>query len=554
MAIAKALALSVTRLLIAVQPKPLRRLKTCIVLIGFWIAPSAIASAQGIAPVVPENSSSLLQPHTQQLAQSSSQVPPEVASFVLSASESADFSGLPQEILHLGVSPSSRYITVITRTSKWIDYHMVEVRATQIWDIENEQKVSRLFQSEQLIPQSLSPNGRYLFTITEDQETIQIWDIEENKEVFKSQAQVYEVAAFSSDSQYFLSQTSPRDEGRKEIKVWDFIGDQQIANIVINNSQSINLTAISNSQIRNILRKSNQFQISSNGQYIALELNNYYSQDSSQHYDSFFESATAIAWDIESDQEVVRIQQDDYYFGNIIFSPNSQYVAIAAQDGTDQVWDLQTGEEVARMIHSGDVYGGLGARTISFSSDDRHVLSMSSFNIFGEGGNEAKFFLVWDIKTNQELINSPVQDRTYYFNSQFSEDGQNLVAHGIRYDDHDDEPRLFVSTWNVQTGQKIAHIDYDSQVEIFAVLSEFSSDGRYVAAYAHTPYSIMILDAITLQLVFQINRPLGGYLNSFTFDSQYLRTIKSACNPIIPYSDFCDPVDRITVVQLWKLP
>lgn len=548
MAIAKALALSVTRLLLAVQTTPLRRLKTCSVLIGFWIAPSAIASAQGIASGVPEHSFSPIQPHTQQIVQSDSHNPPEVASFVLSAFESDLSPGLgsPQDILYLGVSPSSRYITALTSTSTWVGDRQVEVRSTQIWDIENEQEVSRLFQGEHLIPQSLSPDGRYLFTITEDQETIQIWDIEENKEVFSLQDQIYEIAAFSSDGQYFLSQTLPGDENRKQIKVWDFIGDQQIANIAINNSQSINLAAISSSEIKDLgtERTSTQFQMSPNGQYIALEINNYYSRDSSQHYDSFFESAMVIAWDIESNQEVVRIQQDDHYFGGISFSPNSQYMATAALDGTVQIWDLQVGEEIAHMIHSEDFH----IRTVSFSSDSRYVLSRSNNPL---GGTVS----VWDIEAMQEIIAPPVQESIRYPNAQFSEDGQDLVVHGIRYDDDDDEYRLFVATWNIETRRKIAHIDYDSEIEIFAALSKFNSDSRYiVATSAYPPYLMTILDAITLQPLFNVEQLPDDDLRLFSFGIQYLFTVRSVSSPNLPCSDVCDSEGRSTVVQLWKLP
>lgn len=558
MNIAQALALLMTRSWISVRTNPLQLLKTCSFLIGCWIVPSAIVSAQSIAPIISENSSSQLQQHTQQLTQSSKQALQEVANFVLSAPESADFFGSPQDILHIGVSPSGRYIAVITRTLEWIDAYMVEVRATQIWDIQNEQEVSRLFQTEQLIPQSLGPNGRYLFTITEDKQTIQIWDIEENKEVFSLQDQAYEIAAFSSDSQHFLGQTSPGNKDQKEIKAWDLISNQQIANIAINNSQSINLAAVSSSEIRDFgnERKSTQFQITPNGQYIALEINNYYSQDSSQHYDSFFEGSTAIIWDIQSDEEVVRIQQDDY-FGDIIFSPNSQYVATAARNGIDQVWDLQSGEEVARVIHSADAYGGLGARTISFSSDSRHVLSMRSFSIFGEGGNEAQLFLVWDIEANQELIHikSSAQDRTYYFNAQFSEDGQNLVSHGIRYDAYGDRPKSFVSTWNVQTGQELARVDYGSHVEIFLALAKFSSDGRYIAATDHTHSSIIVLDAITLQSVLQIDQPLY-YHHDFLFSdgSQYFVMARYHSSSDNSCPDFCEDEGQGATLELWKLP
>lgn len=537
MAIAKALALSVTLSLSAFQASPLRLLKTCSVLIGFWIAPSAITSAQGIAPVVPEHSFSQPQLHTQQIVQSDHHNPPEVTSFVLSAFES-DFSpsyGSLQDILYLGVSPSSRYITALTRISKRVDDRQVETRSTQIWDIENNWEVSRLFQSERLIPQYLSPNGRYLFTTKEDQEAIQIWDIEEDQEVFNLQDRFCELSGFSSNNRYFVTlrllEEADNGEFNSEIRIWDFIANQQVAHVPLSSSQSMNCGQHSTGEI----------QVSSNNQYIALELDNHSSIDAS------IENATIIIWDLESNQEIVKIQQDfdnsfENRFSSISFSPSSQYVAAAAEDGTVQVWDLQIREEVARITQPQNLYAG-EARTVSFSSDSRYILSKNISAVS-----------MWDIKSKQALIETPVQADVVYLNGQFNEDGQNLVVHGIRNINRYGESKLFMSSWNIETGQQISHIEI-SRAESSLYDIEFSYDGRYISTRGRL--STAILNSKTLDFIFnsQIDPASidDGFRNSFySFDSQYFLTVKSVCNlnPCLDYG----VEDQSTVVQLWKLP
>lgn len=535
MAMAKALALSVTRSLVAFQAKPPRRLKTCSVLIGCWLAPGAIASTHDIAPAVPEHSFSQLQPYTQQIVQSGHHNPPAVTSFVLFESGVSPGWGDRQDIFHLGVSPSGRYITALTSTSKRAGDRPVEVRSTQIWDIENNQEVSRLFQSEQFIPQYLSPNGRYLFTTEEDQETIQIWDVEEDREVFSLQDRFCEVAGFSADSQYFISlrllEETDNEEVNREIRIWDFIDNRQVANIVLSESQSVNCGRHSTGKVH----------VSPNSQYIALEIDDY----SSDQSHAGVASATAVIWDLDNNQEVVRIKQDlDHSFENrfayVSFSPNSQYVATAAEDGTVQVWDLNLGEEIVRIVQPQGSWGG-ETITVNFSSDSRHLLSKNTSSVS-----------VWDIEAKQELIGTPVEANVIYLNGLFSEDYQDLIVHGIRGVNQYDESKSFVSTWNIETGQRIAHVE---SPRIGGSL-QFSSDGRYISSVTGR-LSAAILDAVTLESLFTLQIDSvsvdDGFLDFFySFDSQYLLTTKSICNldPCLDYG----VADHSTVVQLWELP
>ena len=538
MAIAKALTLSVTRSLVAFQAKPLRLLKTCSVLIGFWIAPGAIASTQSIAPAVPEHSFSQRQPHTQQIVQSASHNPPAVASFVLF--ESGVSPGWWDDRQNILVSPSGRYITALTSTSNWVGDRPVKVRATRIWDIENDREVSRLFQVEQFIPQYLSPNGRYLFTTGEDYETIQIWDIEENREAFSLQDRFCDEAGFSADSQYFVSLRLLEDvddgEISSEIRIWDFVGNQQIASVVLSESQSINCGRHS----------TGKFHVSPNSQYIALEISDY---GSSNH--ALIESITVMIWDLESNQEVVRIQNnaDDIFekgFADISFSPNSRYVGTAARDGTLQVWDLETKEEVIHEIHPEKFYGELGVRNISFSPDSRYIL-----------GRSGRALLAWDIETDHELIKLSSQEAEYFLNGQFSEDSQNLVIHRIRYSNEYDEARVFSSTWNIEISQRIAHIE-GSRINGYMHVFQPSSDGRYISAMSRR--SAAILDAVTLEslFTFQID-PVSvdeGFRDFFySFDSQYLLTTKFICNSDLCLDDYgVEDYSTVGVVQLWELP
>jgi WD40 repeat protein len=76
-----------------------------------------------------------------------------------------------------------------------------------------------------------------------------------------------------------------------------------------------------------------------------------------------------------SGEEIVRIQHQGAV-SEVIFSPDSRYLATRSNDGTATLVEVSTGREVARIRHEGDV------SQVAFSPDGRYLATAGGNDVY----------------------------------------------------------------------------------------------------------------------------------------------------------------------------
>ncbi|MBN2088376.1 hypothetical protein JW964_02135 [candidate division KSB1 bacterium] len=160
-------------------------------------------------------------------------------------------------------------------------------------------------------------------------------------------------------------------------------------------------------------------------------------------------SGTADAGNVEGGSESIRPTYNQV-FNAVIFSPDSQRLALAGSDKSVRIWKLPELQELLCLQNENEV------KSLCFSPDGKRLVTTFSTDIV----------TIWNVHSGQKivqlhhdnLINSVV----------FSSDGQRLATSSW-----DKTARI----WNSSNGQEFARLRHDQAVQALA----FSPDGQRLA-------------------------------------------------------------------------
>ncbi|RSM18537.1 hypothetical protein CDV31_002673 [Fusarium ambrosium] len=151
-------------------------------------------------------------------------------------------------------------------------------------------------------------------------------------------------------------------------------------------------------------------------------------------------------YDIGTDRKVQGFGSHTNFFSAIAFSPDSQHVASASQDGTASLWHLATGEEVHRFQHDCNMITHL------VFSPDGCLLAASS--------PDDSTILLWD--PNSTVKNVEIDSKGPVQSLALSRDGKR-VASAFR--------DRSIGIWDLDTAYQVDMIDNDIPVEELHLLS-----------------------------------------------------------------------------------
>ncbi len=152
------------------------------------------------------------------------------------------------------------------------------------------------------------------------------------------------------------------------------------------------------------------YNFSPDGRLLVSESCEYGSVDRPKQY-----PAELKFWDVATGKEIFSHSGKQGWIYDIVFSPDSKLVAIAALGGTVRIWDVILRRELATLPKSEK--GGL-KEAVAFSSDGKWVLTA------GFDGN----IKAWDVTTGR-LEKTVASGYDIIRNANFSPDGRSVLLH-----------------------------------------------------------------------------------------------------------------------------
>lgn len=167
-----------------------------------------------------------------------------------------------------------------------------------------------------------------------------------------------------------------------------------------------------------------------------------------------------ILWDAHNGEKLFTLASQSVYtttgydlrVGQISFSPDGKYLAVANMDGVSKIWEVNTSTEISSLGE-----GVLPTKAIAYNSDGR---------LLATGGDEG-LVKIWDANSGEEIFTLPLGG----------------VIHAVAFSPN--EPRLAaasedgsVKVWDATTGEELLSLPRLSGIWDFA----FLSDGRLVTA------------------------------------------------------------------------
>jgi WD40 repeat protein len=166
-----------------------------------------------------------------------------------------------------------------------------------------------------------------------------------------------------------------------------------------------------------------------------------------------------LLWDVQTQQQVGRLEGDLVWTGSIVFSPDGRLLAFGCEDNTIRLWDVAAQNQVG-MMQSPTRWGVM---SVAFSPDGKTLASS------GSGDNVVR---LWDVQTLEQVAALRGHTGQIAGCVAFSPDGRLLFSGGLREDEA-------IRVWDVQTkeqvGELIGHLDVTYDLA-------FSPDGTILAS------------------------------------------------------------------------
>jgi WD40 repeat protein len=174
---------------------------------------------------------------------------------------------------------------------------------------------------------------------------------------------------------------------------------------------------------------------------------------------------TVRVWDIARKSEVASISHEQEDVREVVFSPDSRYLATVSVDGV-RIWDIVRKSEVASISHEEE-----DVREVVFSPNSQLVAT----------SNEDGTVRVWHIARKTEIASISYQNHGLrIWGIVFSADSQLLAARS----------RDGVQVWDITRNSEVARVPPEWWLD----KAVFSHDGRYLATSSKDTTEIWILD------------------------------------------------------------
>ena len=235
-------------------------------------------------------------------------------------------------------------------------------------------------------------------------------------------------------------------------------------------------------------------------------------------------------WEIPAGEAVMEIPHQDTV-RDLVFSPDGQWLATGADDGTVQIWQFEASDEppsvqeVIQFEHEGSV------KTLIFDPNGERLAVSLEIPPDDASGERIREVVIWNIATEQEMVRmseeSPVYDMA------FSADGHWLLT----------KEWLSISVWDASTGEQVKHTGGEWHPVWDAA---FSPDGQWLAIVqgATSGGSVWVENLITGEVVTQIVNEYGKdrkWSVAFSPDGRWLATGSG------------DAVEEVGEASVWDL-
>ncbi len=347
---------------------------------------------------------------------------------------------------------------------------------TVIWDRTARRHRYSLRHEGEVSALHFSPDGAYLFTVSEEQRTgpgssytLRVWDTAGGRELAALRrggirsTSTRGLVAFSENGQYFAA---VNDKG---ITVWEMPSGREVTIIPQNGFQDLKLSPDgrlvaaggydNTAKVWSLPEGKELYRFKHNGFVIALDFNSDGTQLASGSLD-----ATARVWNLTTGDEVVRLKHESVV-NRVAFSPDAMQLLTGGQDWTVRAWSLPSGVETVRVVREKAVGG------IVPSPGWKYMATIDSDEGLSPEGKPVYSARVWEVSSGDEVINF----NNSFGDVSFSHDGKYVATSGAQ---------ATALVWDISDNRRPPR-----EFQGAGRAMDLSPDGNYLAVSSNSSYS-----------------------------------------------------------------
>jgi RNA polymerase sigma factor (sigma-70 family) len=297
-------------------------------------------------------------------------------------------------------------------------------------------------------PIVFSPDGRLLASVASDH-AVHVWEVATGKERLQlgPHAQPVDCLAFSPDGKRLISATGGREKGGL-VHLWEVATGKEIRQFPIPAERKERTTW--------------PFAISPDGNTLAVEGLEEIVRNNPNGGKTISMGYKVRLIDLAKGDERLQLESQPSVIWSVIFSPDSQTVAVAGMDQTITVWDTGTGKQRHRFSGYPGGMNPAGIQTLAFSPDGKTLASV-------EAGMAIH---LWDLTTGREWRPESETHHSAITHVVYAADGRTIASAST---DHT------ICLWDAVTGRlRVKITGHARPVHVLAL----SPDGTTLASFA----------------------------------------------------------------------